>query len=446
MEKYYDRSASAIIKEAELLNAPIDYVRTFFESKSDDSKNIHLDDLDAITELNLLKSGNEFMRLTLAQYCLYSETISTIFENANNENNEPLKLACLKNRSIGRATRSYSQFPMALFNDDKEKLIQWLKTSTNKEIIEIFKNDTLDREFLTDILDTQSKMWSCLNEEKQRLLLLSLTKNRNISEAYEGPMDGHAEYLYYELNRKLWNLAKTAPVTSSWAYALGVILEKTRDIGNDFDSIEVAKRWIATNEQNEKDSARGDFSPYVDVRRSIYRPYIKGLFDKDISNIDHLDHPDIAYRECVYQNLKTLAVEDLRFAYDKDKANAVSCLLDNLNIWKKPDLREALNQLCWEIDENSDDVPVSYTSRYNLIEENLANKYPTWFEKRDDSHLSDDDERALTLGQARMLTKEYIDDISSAMHQLQKRLDTNNKMTEWTIYGIILVFLVLIMR
>ncbi|WP_130470388.1 hypothetical protein [Candidatus Magnetaquicoccus inordinatus] len=400
--------------------------------------------MDSITELRLLDTGNEFICLTLAQYCLHEETIAKIFKKAIEDGNYYLKLACLTNKSIGRGDWQFHKLPLALFNGDEEKLLKWFKSITNKELVELFRNETLDDGFLTDFLEADNELWGSLTEEKQRLLLLALSQNSRISKNYEGPMDGYAEYLHDKLFSTIWNLAKKLPVSSSWARSLGLLLENANDCRHEFDSLEVAKRWIVKEDRDKKEEGKKFLSDYGLVRCSIYKDSIKDFHSKDKSNKIHFEHEDIAYRACAYKNLERFTVDDIKYVYKKDNVLAVEQLLKNLNIWRQYKLRDALRDICWDADENFNNYHRDCANTYKWIEEDLSRKHPKWFEVVDEEALVDEDDTVLTSDTTRTLLKESNEELTSAMYQMSDTINKNRYTIKWLFYGIVLIIIILL--
>ena len=109
------RSTLILIKEAELVSSSNDYISNYFisSSKSIDKKGI--DDLDAETEDKLLLRNDVFIDIILAQYCFFHQTAQKLFAKSFIDDNITLRLACLSNRSFGRAGWGVHELPLALF-------------------------------------------------------------------------------------------------------------------------------------------------------------------------------------------------------------------------------------------------------------------------------------------------------------------------------------------
>lgn len=446
MSNSSDRSSLVLIKEAELLSGSADYVRSFYEQKANSNNRISSVDLDVIAELNLLAKGNEFIVITLAQYCLYEETLAKVFSIATEQNNLPLKLACLRNKSVGRREWSFTKLPLALFNGDAEAFRNWFGAISPIEIDELFSNETIDDGFLTNLLDIDNDLWRSLAEEDQRLLIRSLSRNKRISESYEGPMDGYAEYLHEKLFTTIWDLAKKLPVTSAWATALSSLLESTKDVRFEFNSIEVAQRWYGQDRDVDAEKPKKFLDYFENVRYAIYKDSIKDLYGKDKSNKTHFDHNDIAYRAGASEVLRMLTVDDIKYAYQKDGVIAVDYLIKNLSIWRDPALRDALRDISWDADREFNDYHMDCANTYKWMEEDVSKRYPNWFVEKESNDSLYEDDKALTLDDARSLLREANIELVGAFHQVINSDIRSNKLSKATFYGIIAIVMILIFK
>jgi hypothetical protein len=408
MSKNESRSLQILVKEAELLNGTNDFVYKYFVDKVNTEERIEVDDLDSETELNLLSKNDNFIDITLAQYCRFSETIAQLFSKSKATNNFALRLACLSNKTIGRTRWSFTSLPVALFSDEKSsELTEWFATITDAELDALFRNETIDDDFLTKFLSSEdNKLWTLLSEDKQLTVIRALYYNNRVCLRYKGPMDGYAEYLHGKLFSVIWDLAKTLPVTGKWARALGFLLDKTRDSRFNFDSLEVAKRWNVVDENEKEGDKKLFLNAFESVRCAIYKDVIKDLYGKDNSNKTHFANEDLAYRACAYEKLNLITVEDIKEAYAKDKLIAIEHLMKNLTVWRKIDLRKALHDICWDADENINNNYLDCANNYNWKEEELTKLYPDWFADKEDDSFVDEDEAVLTLGMARGLLQE----------------------------------------
>jgi len=399
------RSLQVLVKEVELLNGTNDFIYNYFKDKDRIEEKIEVVDLDKETEASLLAKNDDFIDITLAQYCRFNETIANLFSKSISKNNFSLRLACLTNKTLGRKTWSIFSLPIALFNNDQVKLKTWLIEATDFELDALFKNETINDNFLTDFLSGENELWKLLSEDKQLIILHSLYSNNRVCKRYIGPMDGYAEYKHGRLFSVIWDLAKTSPTTNKWANALGFLLEKTMNSRYDFDSIEVAKRWNIVDEDDKVGVKKRYLNGFERVRFAIYKDVISDLYGKDKSNKIHFENEDLAYRACAYEQLDFINVDDINVAYANDKLIAIEHLMQNLTVWRKVELRTALHDICWDADRTLNNDHLDCANSFNWKKEELSKRYPNWFAEIDNS-FADEDENVLTLGIAKDLIKE----------------------------------------
>jgi len=441
MSKNESRSLQVLVKELELMNGSNDFIYKYFFEKSLAEDKIEIEDIDRQTEYNLLSKNESFIDVTLAQYCHFDETISSLFAKSKVTNNFSLRLACLSNKTIGRTRWSFKPLPYALFKNSEIELKEWFSDITEEELDALFRNETTSDGFITEFLsDKENELWSLLYEDKQLVVIHALYYNSRICQRYVGPMDGYAEYLHGKLFSVIWDLSKKLPVTKKWARALGDLLDKTRDDRFDFDSLEVAKRWNISDDDETKEKKKLYLSSFESIRCAIYKNVIKDLYGKDKSNKIHFENEDIAYRACSYEKLNLLTVEDIKEAYVKDKLIAIQYLMKNLTVWREVELRKALHDICWDADEKINNNYLDCANDYNWKEEELTKRYPKWFEEKEDDAFIDEDEAILTLGTARGLLQESTYqqsvEILTEVFQIKNELNSQKKILKLVSYAV----------
>jgi hypothetical protein len=250
--------------------------------------------------------------------------------------------------------------PDAIF-DNNDDLIKWLSSIKKIEIDALFQNETIERSFISEILEKGNKIWDFLTEKNKILVLDALSKNKIICKKEDYLNDGYSAYDHNILFQNIWNLAKELPVTSDWAKSLGRLLKNAAPISN-FDGFEISKRWINKNAK-EKTNSLDEFD---EIRFYIYRNCINDLKKEKDSNRIHIENADLAYRFAAYEKLP-LTCEEIKAAFKKDGTYSIYRMIFNDNIWRSNNLRETLLGLC--IDNDCFGI---YKSR----EEYLSKKYP----------------------------------------------------------------------
>lgn len=380
MSNCHDRGSKVLIREAELLSASNDFVYKYYHEKVHQSKNKFHSDMDEQVEANLLLKNDPFIDILLAQRCIFEDTIFKLFTKAVLSNNCSLKLACLSNEFVGEEGFAPSQFPGVLFGENNQQgacpnLLNWLKSTSEIEVELLFKNKAIDRRWLTSLLECENEFWAALGEPKQILAVRSLSQNPIIIE-HEGEFEGDLSQ-YEKLFYTIWNLATKVPTTRSWAHALGWLLENVADSMVNYDCIEVAKRWMIVEASNNETEGLY-LNVYETVRFHLYKNPIKYTYGKKLSNEEHFENLDRAYRACSYSKLN-LTIDDLFSAYHKDGDFAVKYMLRNENIWMFDKTREALRDLCYKSDVKSLNPEFRGVDNFRSCHRLYQELHPTWF-------------------------------------------------------------------
>jgi hypothetical protein len=432
------RSAKVLIREAQLISGSNDFVYNFYYQKSLSSGVINDDDIDSDTESKLLSKNDEFLNLTLAEFCLCSSTILQIFNKAVVENNTTLKLACLSTTNLTK-TLYGKGLPFFLFDSTEDKLKNWLINSSRDELFLLFSNEAISDSFLVEFFDSKKDLWDCVSDDNKMLCLDSLCRNKRITKRYEGLIDGYAEYKYRLVFNAIWNLTKFIPVTNDWGISLGYLLNRVLDERYDFDSLEVAKRWHIEEDDSVEKNKKLFLSGCELVRCALYRNIVKDMVGKDESNSIHLENSDIAYRACAYQNLEFLNAQDVRNGYEKDGLIAINHLEQNIHIWKNSGLRSALKRVCWDGDKKYNSDHLDCVNSFNSIQEQYESIHPEWFVEKFDEEYEDEDDKILTIGLAREITREL-------QYDIVKSISTIKTSYEWIFYVIAVLLLILLFK
>jgi len=442
------RNTLVFIKEIELVNGSNDFIYDYYLKLSSNPSGFYVADLDSHTELKLLEKNDKFLDVVLAQYCFFSETITYLFKKSIADDNLALRLACLSNMSIGKSGLGFFCLPKALFNIEINNSISddfrsWFSTITTGEIYTLFKNETIDGEFLTEFLQFEGGLWDALDDDKKVLVLISLADNTKVCKNYDGPMDGYAEYLHSNLFSVIWDLAKKLPVEKKWGFPLGYLLDKTNDFRRKFNSLEVAKRWSSVDEIEKK---KQDLNGFESIRFAIYKDVIKDLFGEKLKNKSHYANEDVAYRACAYVQTD-IKEDDIKEAYKKDGLVAIEYIMRNLRVWKNEKTRNVLKQICRDADSTSFFNHLDCANMFKWKRERLVKQYPSWFEDKDESvEELDEDEKPLSLGRSRELIQEFKDDISNSMLICLNYFEKQIMTIRWIFYGVLALLFILLFR
>jgi hypothetical protein len=432
------RSAQVLIREAQLISGSNDFVYNFYYQKSLSSEVINEDDIDSDTELKLLSKNDNFLDLTLAEYCLCSSTILYIFTKALTQNNMPLILACLSTKNLAK-TRYGKGLPFYLFDSTENKLKNWLANASTEELFLLFKNEAISDGFLVQFLDSEKEFWNCIDDEKKIICIDSLRRNKRITKRYEGDIDGYAEYKYGLVFNSIWNLAKITPVTNDWGWCLGNLLDVVIDDRYDFDSLEVAKRWHTDDDDSVVNNKKLSLNGCELLRCSLYKNIVKDIVGKDDSNSIHFENSDIAYRACAYQNLEFLTSDDIRNGYKKDGLVAINHFEQNIHIWKESILRSAFKRVCWDADKEYNSDHLDCVNSFNRRQAHFESIHPEWFVEKIDDEYEDEDDKVLTIGLAREIVRELKYDIVKSISSIKTSYG-------WIFYVVAVLLLILLFK
>jgi hypothetical protein len=436
------RSSKVLVKEAEFLNASNDFIYKFFKETTKYSNEI-----DEILEDKLLLKNDPFLDIVLAQYCQHNNTIFKLFMMAVQSNNLALKLACLSNQSFEGSSES---IPAALFGEnqwgDCPLLLNWFKSISSVEIEMLFSNKSINRDWLDSLLECNNEFWTILTEDQQKNILRSLCKNPVIKDRDIGIfIDGQSEYNHNRLFHTIWSLSKKLPTSKQYAFALSSLLENTAFVKSSFNVFEVAKRWDVVDERESKTDAKLFLNSYELVRFHLYKIVIKDLYGDDLSNKDHFDNSDIAYRVCAYSRLKNITIGDMNFILNKDGSLGVNYLLVNENLWMLEESREALKDLCFKADENSRGSDLDCVNSFLIREKEMEELHPKWFIEKIFDESSDDD-KPLNLGMMREFIKELKEDLVNSIMLWSSSYGKRILKIDWIFYGVLAILIFVLFK
>jgi hypothetical protein len=213
-------------------------------------------------------------------------------------------------------------------------------------------------------------------------------------------------------------------------------LEKTHDIRYEFDSLEVAKRWIQTEEvENKKQFLSG----FESVRFACYKDIIQDFYYQEETNKIHYSHEDIAYRACAYVQTE-MTEDDILQAYAKDKLVAIEYIMRNMFVWRNWELRYVLKNICWDADSTINNHYLDCANMYNWTKEELIKKHPSWFKE------DIDDEKVVTVEAGKDLIQEA--NHHQSVELLREILSTKQAVErggnslKWIFYGILALVLI----
>jgi len=441
MAKERTVSAEGLIAEEELLSSSAERVFDWFKSRSLTKGRIEENLLDEEVELKLLARNERLIDLAISYYGIHCEALQEIFKKALENKNEALILACLSNTSIGKAAYSISQIPYALVKKD-ELIIDWLKGSSREQIYTLFTNEYISDDFLTKFLENK-EAWQVLDDDRRLSALSGLYKNTRMTSKYDGYMDGMSEFLHNNVFFSAWKLAETVPVTKMYAARLGMLYTRLYNERYEFDSMNVAKRWMIEDEDEKKDKKKTRLNLFELIRQGIYKDVVLKKFgNDDISK--YIKDDDIALRSASYL-LSDLTTEQIEEAYERDNLIAIENLLENLNVWRDEHKRDLLKALCWNADEKYNDNWLNCANDYKYAEERMIKKYPSLFKNKEYEPDVSNDDLPVTVGYFReMLSEESYKTTELSNEVIRLKQDAKN--IRWWVIVCFVLLLILVFR
>ena len=433
-----DARADVLIAEEELLGSSPEKIFDWFKKRSEVEGRIE-NILDAEAELKLLAKKERLIDLAIALYGVHSDSLEIVFKKANKEKNKALILACLSNKAVSKAAYSITNMP-GVYIDTVENFVEWLKSCSIEEIITLFSNEGIGREFLIAYFEGND-YWMALDEERRAYSIVALSDNPIIQQKYDGPWDGYAEYSHNKLFDTCWNLAETLPVSIKYAQALGDLYEKLLDKRYKYDALTVAKRWMVDVDED-ANKKKWSLNGFEYIRAGIYKCLFEHITE---DNSIYLENEDIAYRAVAYSKLM-LTEEEIESSYEKDKLIAIRYLLKNNYIWRFEKLRYKLYKCCSDADGKYNDNYLDCCNDYNYKEEDIKKLKPEWFVEEEYKEETDEDDLQVTVGMLKSHLQDYTYNQSVEILTEVFRLKQDASAIRWLVIGCLLLLLKLVLR
>jgi hypothetical protein len=230
------------------------------------------------------------------------------------------------------------------------------------ELRALVSNTTLDDEIFISCFEKKG-LFEPLNEEEYQDILAHIASNVRLMTPYdEKYLDGYSDYRYHKVFDTAWALAGTAPTNARWASVLYHLLYRCLP-PHGFDAANAIKRWY--------------FSPRSEDEKRDAGFYLRSRLADCLKADDNLlKSKDAALRESFYSRFDPRAYPKWP-QFTADTEHFLDRAMYNPNLWRTPELRDALRELAWvHPDPNSNmDMP----NTYNFAYEHMKQKYPQWF-------------------------------------------------------------------
>jgi hypothetical protein len=395
------REPAISVLEAQLAASTADRVFEWLQARAGRPKDSP-SDTDPQVEKSLLARNEPLINLGLAQYGIEDDTVKTLFNSIDPAFRPALRLAVLSNQALVTHQAYHTGNLTEALIGHRRNAGEWLPELSNEELQALFKNPTLDDNFLIDFLE-QKTGWHELDERRQMFVLRALAKNPRMTAHYDNLiMDGYAEYKHSAVFSAAWQLAGLVPVTIQWCWALYELLRQTTPDSMMKEPLEVAKRWFPDPSDEKVTAAEasrlesGDLGSFGLLREEIARLAVQG--SSAGAKLDVLlTHEDLPVRlaGCRYGRLTEAQITA---AVARDPKFVFGEVVRNEWLWSRAATREILKDLAWKQPD-----PRSYMdapNMYRYMEAEFRKKQPAWFKDEDEAQEPvDEDSLPATRGE-----------------------------------------------
>lgn len=436
------RDYKVLITEAELMASSPERVHSWLEARAAkaDAENMFEHEGDERLEKCLLGRNFPLIDLALARFGLHAAIAKQLFARAQSadltqlSHARSLRMAVLSNQALSK--NAIGGLPALVIDGGDDGLVRWIATAHHNEIAALFENPTVDDSFLCDFLQCE-KSWQVMDEERRLLAIGALTRNERIRKPYDDNfLDGWADYSYHKVFDAAWKLAETVPTTRIWAHVLSSLYHRLQRKALSVEHpLDVAKRWYpdpADTQSLECESSAneiGDLGPYQNVRKGLA---MLALAKGSIAGNDLLTSDDVALRAGAYASM-AMSPAQVVGAYQRDGGIAVSSAVDNPQLWRRPEARQALHDISWQVvsdDKNSDLMAANI---FNGTKERMAKEHPDWF-KDDGFELEANDKPATKSDIARAVAAIAGAAGQDSFHQIKESTDAVNRRLGWVFW------------
>lgn len=415
-----------------------------------DRDKFYLSDIQDVCRA-LLVRGDPLIDLGLARFGTGGGILRELFHRVDSalpeerKNGLALRLAVLSNEiGLGENMIGSCGDPVRMFFDgDNAACVKWLNDisfqesdrklgdQTNQifpcfpEIQALFENASMGARFLTAFLKGEEP-WNQVDEIKHRAAVLALGQNKRACAEYKGHGDSLDENFHRETLDTCWMLAEQVPVSMAWAAALGELYKYLpRKSYSSKDSLEVAKRWVLSTDddsaaKDEVDSNKyGYLGHFQSVRMWLGCRAISNQWkEKNID--DALTSEDITLR-CAAYRCMSLSEAQIKSAYERDKNFAVNYMLNNPDIWRNTDNHFTLWAIC-----NADASQDHFYARRRMKTLN-----PEWFQNENDQSNEPVTKADITHALEQMQSESGL---TVALDLLRKSVESVNSRLGWVFW------------
>jgi hypothetical protein len=233
-----------------------------------------------------------------------------------------------------------------------------------EELCALVTNPNLDDEVFKACFEKRGIFAGMSHEEFQTILIVLSDSKRLVTPYDDTFMDGYADYSYHKVFEAAWNLALTVPASTRWASVLYHLLYRCLPPRSDFDANAAIVRWRLLPQT--KADKISDYGFYLRSRLA------------DLLRADNalLTSKDAALRTSFYRRFDPRAYS-VWPDFVSDGEHFLDNALHNKLLWQSPEVRDALNRLCW--DHPDPHARLDMPNAYKAIEARMLEEHPQWF-------------------------------------------------------------------
>lgn len=422
-------------KEAILLASSPREVRECLKTRAERAE--LFDPISAEAETELLANGERLIDLSLAEYCLYRETASELFQR--NLEDWPIRSLVLSNEAL--ANDSFiTGFPEILFGSE-DALLDFMKEMSADERATLFSNPSLDDGFLEAVLSL-GKPWEAMDPDQRLWAISDLANNKKfqlerLTRDYD---DGLDWYLAGKPFEAAWALIERLEPSVDGAKHLSILLDRLPADSYSKEGIaEALKRWRTVDAaeliKEETNNKKGRLSDFQKIRQAGAR-LITSSYDVDLEKFLHSE--DLALRCGAYEGARVLKTEQIEAAVEQDVDHARLYLIRNKVSWRSEKTREVLFGLLQG--SEGDELRWEFKRR----EEHYRKEHSEWFQ--DEEHFELDDRPLSESSIADVVSGIAADESFKQLHQRLSIVEEKQRSLRWMVALALILLLVIVWR
>jgi hypothetical protein len=346
---------------------------------------------------------------TVLEYCLYrrNEPLIDLSLALYGYNSEVLK-RIYKRADVGTRLAALANPKGSVFVLEGQDLFL---NGSNEELRAFFSNPNLAGGLFTNLFERKHGFKDLTDDRLLKLIDLCAGHPRLKAEYTSLFMDGGDEYEYHLTFDSAWSLAKTAPLTKEWGWALAGLLSKCVVPAGFKDAMETINRWRIA-EDSKEDGKWYSRGPFFELRSTL----AKLLKEEDLINSD-----DLALRVGFYRIFDPRVFKDFSSFLERDGEEFVHAAMSNQTMWKTEELRRSLSRMAWDCPDPGSHLEMP--NHYRLLAKRFEQLHPEWFvEEKDKDELEATPD---PVAEGIEALQRQVSEIETSLAALQSKLPSN---------------------